>query len=94
MQKENRMKVRSWLPLTLGGFALSILTLPVQALPAADAGGLKSAAPATAAVEQAHYRRHHRHYRYRYYYREPGVHFYYGHRHRHHHHHHRHSRHW
>jgi len=72
---------------SIAGLAVSMLTLPLQAAPASNATGLRTAADGPSSVEQAHYyRRHHRYYRY-YYYRTPG--YYYRHHHRH-----RYWRHW
>jgi len=65
---------------SVAGLAVSMLTLPLQAAPASNATGLRTAADRPSSAEQAHYyRRYHRYYRY--YYGSPRY-FY---RHRHHH---------
>jgi hypothetical protein len=78
--------LRKLLLSSVAGLTVSMLTLPVQAAPAANAS-LRTAADRSSSVEQVHYyRRHHRYFRH-YYYQTPG--YIYGHRH-----HHRYWRHW
>jgi hypothetical protein len=63
---------------SIAGLAVSMLTLPLQAAPASNATGLRTAVGEPSGVEQAHYyRRYHR--GYRYYYRSPR--YFYRHRH-------------
>jgi len=48
----------------IAGLAVSMLTLPLQAAPASNATGLRTAAGESSCAEQAHYfRRYHRGYR-------------------------------
>ena len=63
---------------SVAGLAVSMLPLPLQAAPASNATGLRTAADGPSSVEQAHYyRRYHRNYRY--YYGSPR--YFYRHRH-------------